>query len=317
MPNDGSRAWLQDPRERVPYSPAPARPPVRWPGNARVAFWVAPNVEHYEYTPPPDQPFSVFSRLPTAPDIQQYALRDYGNRVGFWRMTELLDELEIPATVSLNLAVLDHYPEIRDAMISRGWALMSHGLYNTRAVTHLDEAQERAFFETSLETMQRHTGHGIKGMLGPVLSATVRTPDLMAEYGFVYSADWPLDDEPVPIMTTTGRLISVPYSYDQNDANVGLGFHLSALAANAKAQFDRLWDEGATSGKVMCLALHPFVIGQPHMIGYLRDVLEHVRRADQVWFTTGDEIADHYLANHYDEHLEHAAGVAGGAGTSV
>jgi peptidoglycan/xylan/chitin deacetylase (PgdA/CDA1 family) len=295
----------RDPRDRVPYSPLPARPPVRWPDGARLAFWVSPNVEHYEYTPPEGQGFSIFSRLGSTPDVQQYGVRDYGNRVGFWRMADVLDDFSIRATVSLNLAVLDHYPEIRDAMVARGWSFMSHGLYNTRTVYGYDEDEERAFLTDTIASLKRHTGQDLKGMLGPALSTTLRTPDLMAELGFTYHADWPIDDEPVPVLTSTGRLVSVPYSYDLNDGNVGLGSNLSALVAQCKAQVDRLWDEGATSGKVMCLALHPYAIGQPHTIGYLREILEYVSGRDEVWFTTADEIADHYLTHHYDEHMEH------------
>jgi allantoinase len=295
-----------DPRARVPYSPIGSRPPLRWPDNARVAFWVSPNVEHYEYLPPPDQGFNHFPRV-APPDVQQYALRDYGNRVGFWRMTEILDRYGVRATVSLNLGVLDHYPEISAAMQERDWAFMSHGIYNTRVVYDYSEEEERAFFADTSESLLKHTKKPLKGMLGPALSATTRTPDLMAEYGLIYSADWPLDDQPVPILCEGGhRLVSVPYSYDLNDGNPGLAFNLETLAAQAKAHFDRLWAEGAASGRVMCLALHPFAIGQPQMIGYLADILEHVMSHDQVWMTTADDIAEYYIEHFYDEQLDAA-----------
>jgi peptidoglycan/xylan/chitin deacetylase (PgdA/CDA1 family) len=266
-------------------------------------------VEHYEYTPPP-QVFSIFGRVAT-PDIQQYGLRDYGNRVGFWRMAKLLDEFGIRATVSLNMAVLDHYPDVRDAMTSRGWAFMSHGIYNTRALYGFTEEEERAFFQDNVESLRRHTGQDLKGMLGPAMSVTPRTPDLMAAAGLTYTADYFHDDQPVPILTSGGeKFVSVPYSIDLNDGNPGLNSTLSTLATQCKAQFDRLWREGEQSGRVMCLALHPYAIGQPHMIGYLREVLEHVAGHEGVWHTTADEIADYYIANCYEEHVDHARSLA-------
>ena len=296
---------FSDPRSRILYSPIVTRPPIRWPNNCRVAFWVSPNVEHYEYTPPANQAFNHFPRVPV-PDVQQYGLRDYGNRVGFWRMTTVLDEFQIRPTVSLNLAVLDHYPEIRDAMVERDWSFMSHGIYNTRVVYEYSEDEEREFLRNSVESLKRHTGKELKGMLGPALSATIRTPDLMLDAGFTYHADWPLDDQPVPVLTQRGRLVSVPYSYDHNDGNPALGFNLETWASQCIAQFDRLWREGKDSGRVMCIALHPFAIGQPQMIDYLRHVLEHVAAHENVWHTTADEIAEYYLENCYDEHIQHA-----------
>jgi allantoinase len=295
---------VADPRDRVLYSPMPTRPRIEWPGQARVAFWISPNVEHYEYLPPPNNVFNMFSRVPV-PDVQQYAYRDYGNRVGFWRLADLLDDLGLRATVSLNLEVLDRYPEIRDAILSRGWAIMSHGLVNTQPVYGYSEELEREFFEHSVEVVRLHTGQQLRGMLGPALSTNLRTPDLMAEYGLTYHTDWPHDDQPVPIRTRVGRLVSVPYQYELNDG-VTLPFSIYELAEHCRRQFDRLWQEGAESGRVLCIALHPFLIGQPQALGALRRVLEHIMSHDGVWYTTADEIAAHYLEHCYDDYMESA-----------
>lgn len=290
------------PRERIAYSPIVDRPRLTWPGGARVALWVAPNVEHYEYTPPPSHGGRTpWPRVP-APDVQQYSYRDYGNRVGFWRMTELLDEYEVRATVSLNIGVLDHYPEITEAMASRDWDFMSHGLYNTRYIYEYSADDERAFYEDTIESLRHHTGKQLKGMLGPAISGTEQTPDLMAEAGLIYHADWVHDDQPVPIAVRSGRLVSVPYSYELNDAPLFVHHHDGAYFAEiCKAQFDRLYAEGERTGMVMCIALHPFLIGQPHLIGHLRDVFDHIRSHDEVWWTTADDIAEFYLKNNYDQ----------------
>lgn len=277
-----------------------------------MAFWVSPNVEHYEYLPPFNPKFNMFSRTPP-PDVQQYAFRDYGNRVGFWRTAEILDRFEIRATVSLNFAVLDLYPEIRDAMIARNWSFMSHGVYNTRPVYGFSIEEEREMLQDTVDTMRRHTGKSLKGMLGPALSATLNTPDLMTEAGLNYHADWIHDDQPVPIMTRTGRLVSVPYSYELNDGfPVPVSF--AYFAQCCMRQFDRLWLEGETSGRVMCIALHPFLVGQPHFAGYLEEMLAHVRKHDQVWYATADEIADYYINNYFTDYLAHASLPATSAG---
>ncbi|MGE3538195.1 MAG: polysaccharide deacetylase family protein [Candidatus Tectimicrobiota bacterium] len=294
------------PPHRVAYSPIIDRPRITWPNNARVAFWVAPNVEHYEYLPEYDGQRNPWPRTPY-PDVREYSYRDYGNRAGFWRMTEVLDAYHIRCCVSLNLAVLEHYPEIGEAMIKRGWDFMSHGLYNTRYLNTYTEDQERAFYQDCVETLKRHTGKPLKGMLGPAISGTERTPDLMAEAGLIYHTDWMHDDQPVPIKVASGKLISVPYSVELNDAPVfRQHYEGDDFLRMCQAQFDQLYREGADSGRVMCIALHPYIIGQPHRIKYLAAVLEYIMSHDGVWQTTADDIADYYLAHYYDQAVAHA-----------
>ena len=197
--------------DRFDYSPIIDRPNIKWPNDARVALWVSPNVEHYEYTPP--------SR-PTAPDIPGYSYRDYGNRIGFWRMLEVLDKHDIRCCVSLNEAVLEHFPEVRDAMVERNYDYMSHGIYNTRFLTGMSEEDEREFYRDIIDTLKKYTGKQLKGMLGPALSNTEATPDLMAEAGLIYHTDWFHDDQPFPIKVKQGKLISLPYTIELNDVIV-------------------------------------------------------------------------------------------------
>ena len=133
----------------ITYSPIIDRPKIQWPNNARVALWIAPNIEFYEYQPPPNKYRNAWPRVPH-PDVMHYSYRDYGNRVGFWRMLEVFDRYQVRATVSLNMAVLDHFPEIRDAMVERDWEFMSHGIYNTRFLFGLSEEEERAFYQDTI-----------------------------------------------------------------------------------------------------------------------------------------------------------------------
>ena len=295
------------PPHRVEYSPIIDRPRLTWPNNARVAFWVAPNVEHYEYLPEHEGHRNPWPRTPY-PDAREYSYRDYGNRIGFWRMLDVLDTYSITCCVSLNLAVLEHYPEIADAMVQRDWDFMSHGIYNTRYLYGYSEEREREFYQDNIETLKRCTGKQLKGMLGPAISGTANTPDLMAEAGLLYHTDWLHDDQPVPINVRSGKLISVPYSIELNDSPLfRTHFEGEDFVQICKDQFDQLYREGESSGRVMCIALHPFVIGQPHRIRYLDEILSYIMAHDGIWQTTADEIAEYYIAHYYDAAVAHAA----------
>jgi peptidoglycan/xylan/chitin deacetylase (PgdA/CDA1 family) len=301
---------VTDPGRYLTYSPIVDRPPIRWPNDARVAFWVVPNVEFYEWDPPPN---AYRNAWPRHPYVKGYSWRDYGNRVGFWRMLDVFDRAGIRPTASLNMAVLDHFPEIREAMVERDWELMSHGLYNTRYLFGLDADEERALIQDTIETLQRHTGRQLKGMFGPAASITANTMDLMAEAGLIYSADWYLDDQPFPLNVESGRLVCVPYTWELNDGlwmTEGYGKGMGTQEADfflqmCKDQFDVLYEEGAESGRVMCIALHTSIFGQPYRVRYLEEALDYVLSHEGVWAATADEIAEHYLEHHYDEAVAH------------
>jgi allantoinase len=288
------------------YSPIVDRPAIRWPGGAHVALWVVPNVEFYEFEPPLNPYRAAWPRVP---DVRNYGWRDYGNRVGFWRMLEVLDHHGVRATASLNIAVLDLLPEVAEAMVSRDWELMSHGLFNTRYLFGLSIDEERAQIEDAIETLRRHTGRQLKGMFGPNASLSPNTLDLMAEAGLYYSADFYVDDQPFPLEVRSGRMVCVPYTQELNDGPVmteGFGKGMGTLEAEdflgmCKDQFDVLYEEGAESGRVMCIALHTSIFGAPHRARYLDEALGYILSHDHVWAATGDQIAEHYLAHYYDE----------------
>ena len=227
--------------------------------------------------------------------MQGYSYRDFGNRVGFWRMLEVLDRFGIVATASTNLAVFDHYPEVGAAMVERGWEIMSHGIYNTRYISSIDEDAERAFYIECIEALRSHTGQRLRGMLGPAVSNTVLTPDLMAEAGLIYHADWFHDDQPVPLATRGGqRLVSVPYSMELNDVPVFTQhFDTGEFVAMAKAQLEVLRREADddAGGRVMCVALHPYLMGMPHRVDGLAAMLDELMSHDDVWQTTASQIA--------------------------
>ena len=282
------------------YSPMLDRPKITWPNGARVAFWVAPNIEFYELDPPQNPGRRPWPK--PHPDVVPHSHRDYGNRAGFWRMMGVMEEYGVRGSVSLNVAMCQHHPEIIEACSALDWEFFSHGVYNTRYTYTMTEAQERAMMEDVIKTIKDCTGQDTDGWLAPALSYTTNTFELLAEYGIKYTCDLFHDDQPQPVKTKSGRLISVPYSLEMNDTVVlsMMGKSSRHYTEILKANFDQLYEEGAENGQVMCIPLHPFLIGQPHRIGNFAEVLEYITGHDKVWVTTGREIAAHYYEHHYD-----------------
>jgi len=290
---------------RYDYLPLVDRPRIRWPNDARIAFWVCPNIEFYELNPPDGQGRPLWLR--PVPDVLNYSLRDYGNRAGVWRIMEVLEKFGIRASVSLNAAMCDHMPEIVDECVRLNWELFSHGIYNTRLISGMTDDEVRDVIRDSMETIGRRSGEPVHGWLAPAISSTETFLDLLPELGIRYTVDMVPDDQPVPIKVRSGRLVAVPYSTEINDIRImGVrGYPPDAWAAMIKASFDQLYREGADNGMVLCVPLHPFVVGQPHRIDALHDVLRHVTSHDRVWLATAREIADHYYAHHYQEAVRH------------
>jgi peptidoglycan/xylan/chitin deacetylase (PgdA/CDA1 family) len=211
-------------------------------------------------------------------------------------MAEAMSRHGFPGSVSLSVALCDHIPEVVADGVARGWEFFSHGIYNTRYAYDMDEAQERALIEDSIATVQRATGQRIRGWLAPALTHTVRTMDLIAEYGLDYTCDLYHDDRPGRVKTAGGDLISMPYSLEVNDH---YGFFIYNMSPRDYAdalirQYDRLAREGEASGTVMCIPLHSYLIGQPHRIGPFERVLEHIVADGRAWITTAGAIADAY-----------------------
>jgi allantoinase len=295
--------------ERLVYEPMVTRPQVTWPEGRTVAVWHAPNVEHYDFVPPGGA--SPQGRV-AAPDVQHYMHRAAGNRTGFWRMLRAVDAYDIPSTVSLSLAVLEEMPEIRDAMLARDWEVMSHGISNLRPIYDLPEEEEREFFAVSQRLARTYYGgRSIRGLLGPKISGTDNTCDLMVEHGMTYHADWIHDEQPRPLRTRSGaRLISMPYSYMLNDVPLLHAKHYSGeyFVAMVKSQIDRLLRDADRDGqaRVACVATHPFVMGQPGMQKHLEAIFAYLRSDDRIWVTRAGDIADHYLDHHYERQLASA-----------
>ncbi|MEU6186507.1 polysaccharide deacetylase family protein [Nocardia sp. NPDC047038] len=278
--------------ELFEYSPIVDRPPLRWPGGARVAFYVGLNVEHYRVDRPSTSIFPGTAGL--APDPLNYGWRDYGPRVGIWRVIEVLDRHGIRASALLNSDVAERYPQIIAAGVRRDWAWLAHGKNNSIFQPDVPAEEEGAYLADVVATIERATGRRPRGWMGPALTESFRTPSLLAELGLGYVLDWTNDDQPYPL--SVPGVLSVPYSVELNDNTLFLGKATSGpdFVRMVRDQFDQLYAESADSGRVMALALHPFVIGQAFRIRYLDEALAYVSGHPGVWLTTSDEIAAHY-----------------------
>jgi allantoinase len=281
------------------YSPIVDRPRIEWPDGKRLAFWIGLNVEHYAVDKPSTSLFPGTAML--VPDPLNYGWRDYGPRVGIWRMMEALDALGMPASVMLNSAVCAQYPQIIEAGNKRGWAWLAHGRDNSTFEAGMEPDEERAYLSEVVSTIEAATGTRPKGWLGPALTETMHTPEILAELGLTYVCDWCCDDQPFALDVRSGPMLSVPYSIEVNDIPLFLGKSLSGedFYRILVDQFDTLYAESEASGRVMSIGLHPFIIGLPFRHPYLVRALEHILGHDGVWATTSDEIADWYLQHHH------------------
>ncbi|MEU5212452.1 polysaccharide deacetylase family protein [Streptomyces sp. NPDC020742] len=277
------------------YSPIVEREPLHWPDGARVAFYVGLNIEHYRLDRPSTSTFPGTAHL--TPDPLNYGWRDYGPRVGFWRLIKALDRHRIRASVLLNSDVVDRNPQIIEAGRDRDWAWLAHGKNNSVFQPDVAPDEERAYLTEVVETIERATGARPRGWMGPALTESFRTPELLAELGLRYVLDWTNDDQPYRL--NVPGMLSVPYSVELNDIGLFVGKRLSGpdFVQIVKDQLDQLYEDAADGGRVMALALHPFVIGQAFRHRYLDEALAYVAGHPGVWLTTSDEIADHYARN--------------------
>ncbi len=284
------------PRERIPYSTIADRPVLVPPGDARVIVWPVVNVEEWEITRPmPRQVLPAPTAAPVMPDIANWSWHEYGMRMGFWRLKSAFDRLGIVPTLSINGQVCTSYPAIAEAAHAAGWEFMGHGL--VQMPTHQVQDQ-RAMIRTTVELITQCTGQPPVGWLGPGLTQTLDSVDLLHAAGIRYIGDWVLDDQPCKLRTATGDMVAMPYSVELNDIPVIAVQHHAPGEFQRRIQdaFDRLYAEGEEHVRVMCIAVHPFLSGVPHRIKYLEQALDYVAGHDKVRFMTGHQILDWYLA---------------------
>ncbi|RWI50509.1 MAG: polysaccharide deacetylase [Mesorhizobium sp.] len=282
--------------DRYPFIPIRDRPVYDWPGGKRLAVYFAMNIEAFEFgrNPGPD-----FTTMPTAPFHRGYAYRDYGNRVGAWRLIDLFDSFDIPLSVLTNGAVYDVYPQLLEAFRKRGDEFVGHGRTNSERQADMTEDEERNMLADVKRRFVAVEGAAPKGWLGPFISQSARTPELLVEHNFSYMLDWFFDEQPQLFRTDNGPILSVPYpSMELNDLPAIFNRHASdeEFAKMLIDAFDEQLEDAQKYPLVYGVALHTFVMGQPHRARQLRRVLSHIaERREEVWVTTTGAIADHVL----------------------
>jgi peptidoglycan/xylan/chitin deacetylase (PgdA/CDA1 family) len=282
------------PFERIQYLPIPERPPLKLPGAARLVVWTIVNVEEWDiHQPMPRTVLTPPAGGSPMPDIPNWAWHEYGNRVGFWRMLEVLDRLEIRAVLAINGTAIKGYPHIVRAANERRWEFMGHG-FTQRNMQKVENESEDIAKTTA--AIAEATGKRPRGWLGPGLTETWHTPDLLVENGYDYVADWVLDDQPVVLKTRTRPIVNVPYTQECNDVAMMLIQHHKASEYYERAldQFEQLYHDARDSARVMALVVHPYIMGAPHRLKYYRMILERIRQQNDVLFWTGEQILDWY-----------------------
>lgn len=274
-----------------PYSAIIDRPQIRWPDGARLAVWVVLNVEF----------FALDEIIPAAaggggaaPDIPGWSARDYGNRVGLFRIMEVLARHGVRATVALNADICREHPRIVEECLRLDWELMGHNERNALRLNAVPGDEEARIVRETVETIREASGRPVSGWLSSGLAETWSTLDHLADAGIEYVADWVNDDQPYPMSLTDGRtLMSVPYSLELNDkpAFEKRGHSVPEFQAMIERQFDVLYAEGAKQARTLTIALHPYITGVPHRIAALDRALTHMRAHAEVTFATGKELA--------------------------
>lgn len=281
---------------RAEYLPTIDREPLSLPGDARLAVWVVVNVEVWDFHAPLPRTVLPYPQgVPVVPDVANYGWFDYGLRVGIWRLKDALDQQGIRATMSLNGVLCETYPRVVDECLKSEWELLGHN-YIQRVMSK--EPDERAAIRKTKELLEEVSGKPMRGWMGPGLSETEQTLDILAEEGVEYVADWVNDDLPYRLKTGSGSLYALPYSLEVNDIVVHLvQQHPSPeMFERARDQFDTLYKEGATGARVMCVSVHPYISGASHRIKYFGQVFDYMKQHEGVRFMTGGEILDWYLA---------------------
>jgi allantoinase len=305
---------------QYPFSALPSRGRLNWPGGKRLALIITINLEYWDLLKPTAATYYAGgpSILPDAlpgniPDFPNFSWREYGQRVGVWRVFDAFDEAGVPASCTMNAKLALERPAIIEAALQRGHELIPHNYEQGELLCHLQHApeQERAVIDQTLDVFRKATGRTPKGWLSSSLRGTTQTPRLLAESGLTFWCDLMNDDQPYMIDTAAGPIVAVPYSIEINDFTL---FQRRGLTNEAgfecmKEQFDVLYAEGERTGMMMNVGLHPHVIGVPHRIGALKRFLAYARQFDGVWWATREQVADAYRAQHAS-HIVPAAGAS-------
>lgn len=291
------------------FIPINERKPLRWPEGKRLALMITLNLEYWELTQDREGPYfaggpSINERLLPAriADFNNYSWREYGHRVGIWRLYEIFDEAGVPASCTVNGIMCKERPQIVTAASERGWELIAHNYIQTEFLikNYDDRAAEKKVIERTLDLIGEATGTRPKGWLSSSLRCTLNTSDILKELGLLFHCDYMNDEQPYLIHTDHGPLVSIPYTNEVNDIGIFTrrNFTVDEAFGMLKEEFDELYRAGKKSGRMMSVGLHPHIIGRAFRARALRDFLDYAKGFDDVWWATREEIAEWYLENH-------------------
>jgi len=281
---------------RYDYSALTERKDYSWPGGRRLAVHLSLNVEHFAFGEGLGNDYAVAH---PAPNHRSFAWRDYGNRVGAWRLIEAFDAFALPASALVNTWLYDEAPELIAAFRARGDEIVAHGRTNSERQGAMSEAEEAAMIAEATATIAAREGKSPKGWLGPWISQSPVTPDLLAEAGYSYGLDWAMDEQPVWLATRSGgRLLAVPYPQELNDIPMIVARNASGadFADAIVDAFEEMRVAAERAPLVMGVALHAYVVGYPHRLRPLKRALKHISDCrSEIWLTTSGAIASHCL----------------------
>jgi allantoinase len=291
------------------FVPISDRKPLKWPNGKRLALMITLNLEYWELTQDRDGPYfaggpSINERLLPArvPDFNNYSWREYGHRVGVWRLYDIFDEAGVPASCTVNGIMCKERPQIVQAASRRGWELIAHNYIQTEfLINYVDDRDaERAVIQRTVDLIEETTGKRPQGWLSSSLRCTLNTSDIIKELGLIYHTDYMNDEQPYLIQTAHGPLVSIPYTNEVNDIGIFLRRNFTASEAfeMLKDEFDELYRASGESGRIMSVGLHPHIIGRAFRARAIREFLDYAKGFDGVWWATREEIARWYLANH-------------------
>ncbi len=274
---------------------------LRWPQNARLAVCVIVVLEHMEWSPPQgtyQNPALSGGYGPSPfPDVTRWSHREYGHRVGIFRLLDVLARYHLKVTVAMDALTAQHYPFLVRHCLERGCEIMGHGISVSRLITSRMSAEEEyAYLHSAIQDLGRATGVTPQGWLGPEYSESARTPQLLAQAGIRYVCDWTNDEQPYPLHTPQGNLLALPVTLPLDDVNAlwDRRIPIQQYVAMVQESFDTLYQEGADNGRLLVLTLRPWLMGQPFRVRYFRSALDYMTRRQGVWSATGAEIVAWY-----------------------
>ena len=291
------------------YVPLPKRAPLRWPNGARVALILTFNLETWDLTKPTTKPYYA-GGPPILPDVlpgdaadfPNYTWREYGQRVGLWRLLDMFDEMGAKASCTTNAVTFERRGAMTDAILERGWELLAHNWEQGELLSDFakDPEREREIVLASLAQFEKYTGRKSKGWLSSSLRSTLQTASILAEYGCTFYCDIMNDDQPYLIRTPKGPIVSTPYSNEINDFTLltRRNYTTDQYRDILIEELDVLYTEGEKTGRIMNVGIHPHVSGRAHRVRALREFIAHAKTLPGVWWATREEIAAWYLENH-------------------